>query len=151
MKSHPLDTLLNPLSRRKLLGRSAALMGSGLAGLALQPGNALGQAMPKTVAASSHPAASKAASAEPPNFHPPVVQVKGGKLAGFRDGKTITFLGIPYADADRFEQPKPVQPWDGVKKAQAWGPVCPIPAMTTPGADEFVFPQHSCPRQVLGV
>jgi para-nitrobenzyl esterase len=115
------------MNRRKLLGRSTTLVGGTLAGLALRPGLAFGQAK---------------AEAAPPNLHPPVVQVKGGQLAGFRDGKTVTFLGVPYADADRFEQPKPVQPWEGVKRAQAWGPVCPIPAATAPGADEFVFPHR---------
>ncbi len=121
---------MEKMNRRKLLGRSTALLGGTLAGLALEPGRAFGQEKPS------------ARRVDPPNLHPPVVQVKGGKLAGFRDGKTITFLGIPYADADRFEQPKPVQPWEGAKRAQAWGPVCPIPAMTTPGADEFVFPHR---------
>ena len=68
------------MNRRKLLGRGAALVGSGLAGFALQPGNALGQEKPKTAEAGSQPAAKNAAPAEPPNLHPPVVQVKGGKL-----------------------------------------------------------------------
>jgi para-nitrobenzyl esterase len=83
-----------------------------------------------------------AKAADSPNLNPPVVQVSGGKLRGFRDGKTCTFLGIPYAEAERFEMPKPVKPWDGVKSAQAWGPVCPVPAQERPGADEFVFPHR---------
>lgn len=77
-----------------------------------------------------------------PNLDPPVVQVQSGKLRGFRDGKTTIFLGIPYAEAARFELPKPVKPWDNIKSAQAWGPVCPIPQMTAPGNDEFVFPHR---------
>lgn len=77
-----------------------------------------------------------------PNYRPPVVEVQAGKLRGFRDGRTITFLGIPYAEADRFEPPRQVRPWVGVKSAQAWGPVCPIPNMTAPGNDEFVFPHR---------
>jgi para-nitrobenzyl esterase len=133
---------MEKMNRRKLLGRSTAVLGGTLAGLALEPGRAFGQEKPRAAAAGSQPAPASARRVDPPNLHPPVVQVQGGKLAGFRDGKTITFLGIPYADADRFEQPKPVQPWEGVKRAQAWGPVCPIPAMTTPGADEFVFPHR---------
>ena len=44
-----------------------------------------------------------------------------------REGKTSSFLGIRYAEAERFGQPKPVQPWTGVKNAQVWGPVCPSP------------------------
>lgn len=77
-----------------------------------------------------------------PNYHPPVVEVQAGKLRGFREGGTITFLGIPYAEADRFELPKPVTPWVGIKSAQVWGPVCPIPDVTAPGSDEFVFPHR---------
>ena len=81
-------------------------------------------------------------AADAPNLNPPVVQVASGKLRGYRDGKTSVFLGIPYAEAERFEMPKPVKPWDGVKNAQAFGPVCPVPAQDKPGADEFVFPHR---------
>jgi para-nitrobenzyl esterase len=76
------------------------------------------------------------------NYHPPVVEVQAGKLRGFRDGRTTAFLGIPYAEADRFELPRPVTPWVGIRSAQVWGPVCPIPDMTEPGGDEFVFPHR---------
>jgi hypothetical protein len=106
------------ISRRKVLGGA-------LAGLALGPGNALAE--------------EKLKAAESANLHAPVVSVSGGKLRGFRDGKTFTFLGISYAEADRFELPKAVRPWEGIRHAQAWGPVCPIPASTAPGRDEFVF------------
>jgi para-nitrobenzyl esterase len=132
MDNRSLHTLFDTMNRRKLLGGA-------LAGFALQPGNAFGQEKPKTGEAGSQPAAKSAKPVESPNLHPPVVQVKDGKLRGFRDGNTYTFLGIPYAEADRFELPKPVKPWDGIKSAQVWGPVCPVPAMTEPDADAFVF------------
>ena len=83
-----------------------------------------------------------AKAGDSPNLNPPVVQVTSGKLRGFRDGKTSTFLGIPYAEAERFEMPKAVKPWDGIRSAQAWGPVSPIPAQEKPGPDEFVFPHR---------
>ncbi|MGA2117891.1 MAG: carboxylesterase family protein [Bryobacteraceae bacterium] len=117
-------------------------MGGALAGFAPQFENAAAQQKPKVTEAAPHPAAAVTQPAEWPNLHPPVVQVKGGMLRGVKDGKTYTFLGIPYANADRFELPKPVAPWDAVKDAQVWGPVCPVPAMTTPGHDEFVFPHR---------
>jgi para-nitrobenzyl esterase len=142
MGKHPLPTLFDPMNRRKLLGRGTALMGGALAGFALQLENASAQDKPKTGAAASSPAAKGAKPMEAPNLHPPEVRVKGGKLRGFKDGKTYTFLGVPYAEADRFELPKPVQPWEETRNAQAWGPVCPIPAMTAPGSDEFVFPHR---------
>jgi carboxylesterase type B len=118
------------MNRRTLLG-GVAVVGGALAGMAMEPASALGA---KTT--------DGAKLVETPNMNPPVVQVKSGKLRGFRDGKTSTFLGIPYADAERFEMPKPVKPWDGIKSAQAWGPVCPIPVQDKPGGDEFVFPHR---------
>jgi len=38
--------------------------------------------------------------------------------------------------------PKPVKAWDGIKSAQTWGPVCPIPQATSVGPDDFVFPHR---------
>ena len=131
MKSESSQAPFDKMNRRELLGRGIALTGGAIAGLTLQTACTQSQEKPAT-----------AATEAPPNLNPPVVDVKGGKLRGFRDGKTTTFLGVPYAEANRFEQPKPVQPWEGVKNAQAWGPICPIPEMTAPGVDEFVFPHR---------
>jgi para-nitrobenzyl esterase len=117
------------MNRRSLLQRAAVVSGA-LAGVALEPASAADGKIGEAKAADS------------PNLKPPVVQVMSGKVRGFRDGKTSTFLGIPYAEAERFEMPKPVKPWDGIKSAQAWGPVCPIPTQERPGADEFVFPHR---------
>jgi para-nitrobenzyl esterase len=132
MTERLIDVKTEGMNRRQLLGRSAALVGGALMTTALEPAQVLGQQMP----------AKGATSQGLPNLDPPVVQVQGGKLRGFRDGKSTVFLGVPYADAERFELPKPVKPWDGVKSAQAYGPVCPIPNMTAPGVDEFVFPHR---------
>jgi para-nitrobenzyl esterase len=121
------------INRRDLLGAGAALMGAAATGLAFEP---------KAFAEKKSSTASGAASGSAtPNYVPPVVQVEGGQLRGFRDGKTTVFLGVPYAEAERFELPKPVKPWQGIKNAQAWGPICPIPASTV-GPDEFVFPHR---------
>jgi para-nitrobenzyl esterase len=121
------------INRRELLGAGAALMGAAATGLAFEP-----KALAEKKAATTPGAASVNAL---PNYAPPVVQVDCGQLRGFRDGKTTVFLGVPYAEADRFELPRPVKPWDGIKSAQAWGPVCPIPASAV-GPDEFVFPHR---------
>ena len=117
------------LNRRALLQRAAVVSGA-LAGVTFEPASAADSKI------------GEGKGGDSPNLNPPVVQVKSGKVRGFRDGKTNTFLGIPYAEAERFEMPKPVKPWDGVKSAQTWGPVCPIPAMDRPGADDFVFPHR---------
>ena len=38
-----------------------------------------------------------------------------GKVRGFIDNGTYTFRGIPYAKADRFEQPEAPDTWDDVR------------------------------------
>jgi para-nitrobenzyl esterase len=109
---------------------------SGAAAVAVQTQTAFG-------AASAGPAAKPAAaSVTNPNLNPPVVSVQGGKLRGLREGKTLSFLGIRYAEAERFGQPKPVQAWDGVKSAQVYGAVCPSPIPTAVSGDELVFPHR---------
>jgi para-nitrobenzyl esterase len=121
------------MNRRDLLTTGAALMGATATGLGLEPA----AAAEKKMGPADHPTPGAS-----PNYNPPIVQVEGGQLRGFRDGKTTVFLGVPYAEAERFELPKPVQPWQGVKSAQAWGPVSPIPPENKVGIDEFVFPHR---------
>jgi para-nitrobenzyl esterase len=134
------DAQTTEISRRVLLGRGAALVGAAVAGAALP--SATAAAEPPALHGALNGMAKDAKPSALPNLDPPVVQLQAGKLRGFRDGKTTVFLGVPYADAERFELPQPVKPWEGIKNAQAWGPVCPIPQMTKPGIDEFVFPHR---------
>src|SRR5271166_3390916 len=101
MGNHPPQS--DTINRRSLLTRGAALVGGAAAGLALPAGNASAQEKPKTAAS---PATKLATPGAPPNMQPPVVQVKGGKLRGLKDGNTFTFLGVSYADAERCEMPK---------------------------------------------
>ncbi len=121
-------------NRRQLLGAAAGVIGVAATGFALES-EAVAEQKPAGTSRTG-------TSATPPNYAPPVVQVECGQLRGFRDGKTSVFLGIPYAEAERFELPKPVQPWQGVKNVQSWGPVCPIPPQLKVGIDEFVFPHR---------
>ena len=44
----------------------------------------------------------------------PVVETKAGKLRGFQLYGTYAFHGVKYADAKRFHQPTPVEPWEGI-------------------------------------
>jgi para-nitrobenzyl esterase len=142
MHDRSFDVQDGEMSRRELLGKAAALMGAAVTGAALQPATASAEVNSTTPRADEGLDVEGAKPAALPNFDPPVVQVDGGKLRGFRDGKTTSFLGIPYAEAEHFELPKPVRPWDGIMSAQAWGSVCPIPKLTEPGVDEFVFPHR---------
>ena len=75
-------------------------------------------------------------------MNPPVVEVEEGKLRGFMNEDTFSFLGIQYATAERFEQPQPVEPWEGIKDAQVYGPACPTNDITEVSSDEFVWPHR---------
>jgi para-nitrobenzyl esterase len=130
------------MNRRQLVGTT--LIG-GAAAVALQSGSAFGQEKPKAATPAAGTSASAAPAATNPNLNPPVVAVKGGKLRGLREGKTYSFLGIRYAEAERFGQPREVQPWEGIRNAQVWGAVSPSPAATTVSFDELVFPHRYWP------
>jgi para-nitrobenzyl esterase len=120
------------MNRRQMLGTTTALLGGAVAGVT---GEVFAQDKPKAAAAGPGPA-------DGPNLNPPVVDIKGGKLRGLREGKTSSFLGIRYAEAERFGPPNPVQPWTGIKNAQVYGPVCPAPEQTNVSGDELVFPHR---------
>ena len=122
---------MSDMTRRKMLGTTALLGGV----VAAVTEDALGQEKRDASAA-------PVAATTNPNLAPPIVQSRRGKLRGLREGKTLSFLGIRYAEAERFGLPKLVQPWEGVKNAQAFGPVCAIPDQTAVGSDELVFPHR---------
>jgi para-nitrobenzyl esterase len=126
------DTPSGGMSRRKMLA-TTAFLGGVVAGVA---GDAVGQ---ERARASAGAAVTPAAG---PNQSPPLVQTRCGKLRGLREGKTLSFLGIRYAEAERFGLPRPVQPWEGTRNAQVWGPICPAPEQSTVSADELVFPHR---------
>lgn len=62
------------------------------------------------------------------------VQTAAGTVEGSRDGDLAVFKGLPYAappvDALRWRPPQPATPWQGVRKADAFGKAC----MQAPGA-----------------
>ena len=118
------------MNRRTMLGTTGALLGGVIAGGASE------------VVAQERPRRSAVSAGAGPNLAPPVVQIKGGALRGLREGRTFSFLGVRYAEAERFGPPKAVQPWEGVKSAQSWGPVCPAPQQTSVSGDELVFPHR---------
>jgi para-nitrobenzyl esterase len=132
MSDETSKTPFGHMNRRKMLGTTTALVGGAIAGAA---GHVFGQEKAPAPAAPAAPATSA-------NMAPPILQLECGKIRGLREGKTYSFLGIRYAEAERFGQPKAVGPWEGVKNAQVWGPVCPAPEQTTVSADELVFPHR---------
>ena len=58
-----------------------------------------------------------------------IVTTTAGRLRGRQEGEVARFLGIPYAAAPfgrhRFAAPAPVEAWDGVRDALAFGPTAP--------------------------
>ena len=74
----------------------------------------------------------------------PIVQTKAGKLRGFILDGTYIFHGIKYANAKRFRQPTPVEPWEGVKDALAYGYVCPLLKQDEPN-NEVMIPHRYWP------
>lgn len=59
-----------------------------------------------------------------PDF--PIAETVDGRLHGFKSDEVYHFHGIRYAEAGRFEMPGPVQPWEGIKDAKAYGYICPL-------------------------
>jgi para-nitrobenzyl esterase len=76
----------------------------------------------------------------------PIVRTKAGKLRGFLLDGVYTFHGIEYADAKRFQAPKPVAPWDGVKDALSYGPIAPLLENPVPSGEILIphrfWPEH---------
>lgn len=76
-------------------------------------------------AASLTLAAPAAAQGQPPA---PVVAAPSGSVQGTQEGEMRVFRGIPYAvppvGAMRWRPPAPMQKWEGVRPATAFGPAC---------------------------
>ena len=77
----------------------------------------------------------------------PVVASCGAAL----NGGVTTFKGVPYAappfGANRLRPPTPVDPWDGVRDALAFGPKSPqvaYPPGIAEGIPELVGPGEDC-------
>jgi len=81
---------------------------------------------------------------------PVVVETKSGKVMGYNFNGVNHFYGIPYATAERFEMPQPVEPWEGIRPCLMHGEVAPqgktkmnvFDAMNY--SDEMVENENSC-------
>ncbi len=54
-----------------------------------------------------------------------IVDTIAGKLQGLEKRGVHQFRGVPYAQAERFGAPRPVEPWTGVRDATAFGLIAP--------------------------
>src|SRR5579875_2025324 len=79
-----------------------------------------------------------------------IVRTRQGAIEGNRMQGVLAFKGVPYAappfGPNRFQPPRPVEPWDGVRQALAYGPTVPkapyfppfdvlLPEVDIPGED----------------
>ena len=74
-----------------------------------------------------------------------VVRTVAGKLKGFFYDGIYTFHGIRYAKAGRFQEPRPVKPWEGVKDALSYGYICPVLSYPRP-TGEVATPHRFWPE-----
>ena len=75
----------------------------------------------------------------------PIVMTKAGQVRGYVLDGTYTFHGIKYADAQRFQMPQPVAPWEGIKDATSYGFVCPLMNQEVPNG-EIMVPHRYWPQ-----
>ncbi len=65
------------------------------------------------------------------------VTAPAGAVQGSSEGSLTVFRGIPYAQAPvgprRWTPPAPLRPWDGIRKATAFGPACVQPRVANAG------------------
>lgn len=71
------------------------------------------------------------------------VTTKYGDVAGYIDHGIYTYRGIPYANADRFEEPQEPLSWEGVRSSRWWGKVSLQPPYDGVTSDEISFFFHS--------
>ena len=67
----------------------------------------------------------------------PVVRTTAGQLRGYRSDDVYVFRGIPYATAKRFQMPQPIEPWEGIRDALAYGPGNPEMTMSLESREEL--------------
>ena len=72
----------------------------------------------------------------------PMAETKYGTLQGFVQDGVNTFLGVKYADAERFEKPTEPESWEGVRTARAYGFSCPIIKQTTIDITAYNLPRR---------
>ena len=53
------------------------------------------------------------------------LHLPGGWVEGLVEGDVLSFKGIPYAHAERWREPVPVNDWMGILYAYDYGPICP--------------------------
>lgn len=74
-----------------------------------------------------------------------VVTVAEGQLEGTVNDGVYRYLGVPYAEAaERFVPAGPVTPWEGIRKADSYGPMSPQGSMLGFGAGNQEGTDNNC-------
>jgi para-nitrobenzyl esterase len=73
------------------------------------------------------------------------VETNKGSLIGALDDGIYSYLGVPYAKAERFMPAKEIEPWKGVRPAVTYGENCFIPQMKEVAGDELFNPHRYMP------
>lgn len=66
-------------------------------------------------------------------------QTEYGKVCGYIYKGIYTYKGIPYAQAKRFETPKALEPWSGIRSCRTYGPSAPQPTSNRWNNDAGAF------------
>lgn len=86
---------------------------------------------------------------------PELAEVTGGQIMGYNDNGVYAFKGIPYGQAERFEEAVPAS-WEGIANCLTLGEVCPQDRtlaadyhtndaeFITPAANDMVGSEESC-------
>lgn len=83
----------------------------------------------------------------------PVLTIESGQIEGVAsdDPQVTLYKGIPYAAPPvgelRWKKPQPVQPWNGIRKCDTWGNICPQEDQPTGSFYWKEFYEHSHPTK----
>lgn len=84
-----------------------------------------------------------------------IVEISSGKIQGYFNRGVIKFKGIPYVEPPvgklRFKPPVPVEPWNDIRDATKYSPVCPQPKSALEEMAADPFPQSEKDSLTLNV
>lgn len=71
-----------------------------------------------------------------------IAETESGKVGGYLQNGIYIYKGVPYAKAERFMPPQPVDKWEGVRSSRMFGPTCPQAVRAGWQSDEHAFAFH---------
>lgn len=74
-------------------------------------------------------------------IEPPIIKTASGSIRGTQHGKAIVYWNIPYAVAERWEPPRPMPAWQGIRDGTQPGPICPQKKVDSRSPSWSAWPQ----------